>query len=200
MTTTTSNPFAGTRIATGVPSEPTPTDAQVNYLGRLATDVYGSGAGEYLVALKESPRWTKREISKEIDALRSAPKAGRDEARSTSPRSTSPQAAAVEGFHILDKKVYKVQSNRAGTAFYVKALVLGEHGEKGVFEYVGSGPLRFLSLDFPRTYSRTGTPRSRSPRFPAAATRPLRTRWSTARTRGSTPRIARSREASRASC
>lgn len=104
------HPFAGTTI-TRAPAGPVPTEKQVDYFRSLARKVHGENAAEYENAVHESGRWTKAEISAEIDRLRSAPAAA----------TAAPEAP--EGFHYLDGRIYKVQVAVHGSGQKYAALV-----------------------------------------------------------------------------
>lgn len=113
-----------------------PTAKQVAFVERLAAEVYGDNAPEFLLALRETGQWTKNGIRPTIDSLLAESRRSGKADRPTPP----------EGFHYADGTIYKVQRSQGGN-LYAKELTTPTDGGKGHFEYAGQRPFARLSAD-----------------------------------------------------
>lgn len=153
MTTATQNPFEGMEPVAKTPEAPVlpPTDKQVSFCDDLIAECLTYPDGDMPTralqdAYYDDALMSRYKMSELIDYLISL----RDGMRRERDAETSTHERSLEGMHIRNGDVYKVQIAHYGSGRpYAKKLHVTEaNGTKMTsWEYVGRRPLRFLSED-----------------------------------------------------
>lgn len=134
MSNMTQDPFAGLAAPDAPeqeaprPQEPEPTDRQVKFYRDLLARKAGEDEATQDARIqrkKDSGNWTKRRISKAIDALLAMPDKPREEVKAAGGSQVEPP----EGFHLLDDNIYSVKVAVHGSGKLIGRRLCTENAE-----------------------------------------------------------------------